>query len=68
MGQSLQAILLNLLQQKAQGVSEYRLLKQLQHLGHPRFINLDFKDSHNLYQAHFLLFHNLYLLRERLRE
>ncbi|MBN2382110.1 DnaJ domain-containing protein [bacterium] len=48
------------------GISEYRLLKELMDLG-DYFNTGIWTDNLRMFQAHFFLFHLLYLLRNRLR-
>ena len=49
-----------------QPISEYDLINQLQRQGYFGFMDKRPAPSHVLFCAHFLLFHVLYLLRERL--
>lgn len=46
--------------------NEYDLLNSLQKQGHNYFSDLNFGDTLKLFQAHYLLFHLLYLLQEKL--
>jgi len=48
------------------GMSEYRLLQRLAGTGQNEWVT-GLSDPHALFQCHFLLFHHLYRLRERLR-
>ena len=59
------------LRQSRDGVSEHELLKQLigeNAIDHGGIWAQAFDDNHSLFQAHFLLFHILYQLRNRLLE
>lgn len=59
------------LRQNPQGVSEHELLKQLRGEGGDEssaFWSSAFNNNHSLFKAHFLLFHILYRLRNRLWE
>ena len=62
----LEAALWDLLRQHAEGLGEYDLLRQLQQQGSDGFGPGTFGDDLALYQAHFLLFHALYRLRDHL--
>jgi len=59
-------LLLALLREHPEGLSEYDLLGRLKEMGLPVFEELDFADRLALFRAHFLLFHHLYGLRDRL--
>jgi hypothetical protein len=58
--------LLKLLQAHPLGLSEFELLRQLQSGAQLAFDETLFDDDLTLYRAHFLLFHALYRLQERL--
>lgn len=51
-----------------QGWKEFELLQRLRQEGWPSFAYTSPADELTLFRLHFLLFHLLYLLRERLRE
>lgn len=55
-----------LLTQHPGGMSEYSLLKQLRDEKYALFPKLELDDHLGLFQSHFLLFHSLYRLRDRL--
>ena len=57
---------LALLRQHPDGISEYQLLKQLRDEEYALFPRLELDDHLGLFQSHFLLFHSLYRLRDRL--
>lgn len=59
-------LLQEILQKEEEGIREYELLSQLRTLGLPIFSEGTFSDSLVLFRCHFLLFHLLYLLQERL--
>jgi len=63
-----EAELLAMLEGAPAGMSEHQLLKRLQAAGHKGFPEGLFLDSLSLFRAHFLLFHCLYRLRDRLLE
>ncbi len=63
---ALELRLQEILQAHPQGLSEYELLGALQVGQRPLFDDGVFQDSVSLFRAHFLLFHALYRLRERL--
>ncbi len=63
---SLDDLLFEALQGHPQGISEHALLKHLQTNEHAASLHCSFKDNHSLFRAHFLLFHTLYRLRDRL--
>lgn len=50
------------------GISEYDLLRTLESQACPPFSNDAFRSSFDLFVAHFILFHLLYQLRDRLLE
>lgn len=56
-----------LLDAERAGMSEHTLLRRLAGEGHPPFAELRFNDELALFRAHFILFHSLYRLQERLR-
>ncbi len=64
--ESLLALLHQLLLAQPEGIREYDLLLRLRELELPVFSEGAFSDSLVLFRCHFLLFHLLYLLRERL--
>jgi len=64
----LQDILHEILLDRPEGISEYDLLCDLRARGVPRFVEGEFHDNLSLFRTHFLLFHLLYTLRDRLRE
>jgi len=64
--QELGALLLDILHAHPEGLSEYDLLQILRSAGEPEFGEVSFQDAHTLFRVHFLLFHVLYALRERL--
>ncbi|MDH5786528.1 MAG: DnaJ domain-containing protein [Chromatiales bacterium] len=55
-----------LLRQHPDGLSEYSLLKRLRTEEYLLFPKLPLGDTLGLFQSHFLLFHSLYRLRDRL--
>ncbi len=55
-----------LLRQHPGGMSEYSLLKRLRGEEYALFPRLELDDHLGLFQSHFLLFHSLYRLRDRL--
>ena len=57
----------NILQSHPQGVSEYALIKHLKGMPHPLFAQANLSDTLSLFRTHFVLFHALYLLRDKLR-
>ena len=56
----------DLLRQHPDGISEYSLLKRLREEEYALFPKLSLGDTLGLFQSHFLLFHCLYRLRDRL--
>lgn len=50
------------------GLKEYRLYQRLKERGIPYFLEADLHDELELFRLHFLLFHHLYLLKDRLRK
>lgn len=48
------------------GINEYELLKLLNNNQHDGFKHLCFTDHVNLFQSHFLLFHTLYRLKDKM--
>lgn len=66
MGDDLQQLLLSILEQHPEGIAEHRLLKQLQQAAGEAFPDTLFSDQLAMFRAHFLLFHGLYRLRDRL--
>lgn len=57
---------LALLRQHPDGIGEYDILKTLQQDGIAPFATLEFSNSLMLFRAHFILYHCLYRLRDRL--
>lgn len=53
------------LQAHTEGLSEYELLSALKSAPEGLLDELDMQDAHALFQAHFLVFHCLYRLRDR---
>ncbi len=49
-----------------QSISEYNLIKKLQSPPHELLCHFSLRESHELFQVHFILFHALYRLRARL--
>lgn len=68
MRHELESTLLRLLQQHADGLTEFSLLRALQAQGSSDFGPDLFRDDLAMYRAHFLLFHALYRLRDFLHE
>lgn len=64
--EALELRLQEILQARPQGLSEYELIGTLQAGARPLFDEHVFQDSFSLFRAHFLLFHVLYRMRERL--
>lgn len=64
--EALDATLLEALRDHPQGLSEYELISHLQRTAPERFAPGLFRDSLQLFKAHFLLYHCLYRLREHL--
>ncbi len=62
---AIEAMLLDWLETSPDGLSEHALLKRLQAAGLEAFPDALFRDSLSLFRAHFLLFHLLYRLRDR---
>ena len=58
---------MTILAEYPQGLSEFELLKKLQETEQEAFPENLFKNSHAMFQAHFLLFHALYRLDDELR-
>jgi DnaJ-domain-containing protein 1 len=59
-------LVLDILESSSQGLSEYALINALKTAGHPAFQASLSGDKLTLFRVHFLLFHVLYTLRERL--
>lgn len=55
------------LQASPAGLSEYALIQTLKQQQHPLFIKANLGDPLSLFRTHFILFHALYVLRDRLR-
>jgi hypothetical protein len=64
----LQPVLLQILKENPQGMSEYELIQTLRATVFHDFEENVFKDSHQLFIVHFILFHALYRLRASLWE
>ena len=64
---SLHAQIETILRRHPEGLSEYELLKALQAALQEIFTDETFRDHHAMFQAHFLLFHALYRLDDKLR-
>ncbi len=64
--ESLEQACLTLLNQHPDGISEYQLLKRLREDDYALFPRLELDDHLGLFHSHFLLFHSLYRLRDRL--
>ncbi len=64
--QLLEQACLELLSQYRGGISEYQLLKRLRDDEYALLPRLELDDHLGLFQTHFLLFHTLYRLRDRL--
>jgi DnaJ-domain-containing protein 1 len=62
----LEALLLEILRAHPRGLSEYALLRKLQEVRRKAFPADLFKHGLAMFQAHFLLFHALHRLRDRL--
>lgn len=61
------ATLHNLLLDNPAGFSEYQLINHLKSAQQPLFINANLSDALSLFRTHFVLFHVLYQLRDKLR-
>jgi len=55
-----------ILDEHPDGIDEFKLIKLLQREGHEAFAPDLFEDHLSLFRAHFILFHALYRLRDRL--
>jgi DnaJ-domain-containing protein 1 len=64
---SLISIVAQSLRKHPQGLGEYELIKIVKHHGYFEFMDPPPADLHELFRAHFLLFHALYRLRDQLR-
>lgn len=62
------SILLEILQLHPEGLSEYALLQRLRVDTRVDFAGARLDDTRDLFRTHFLLFHHLYRLRDRLRD
>jgi DnaJ-domain-containing protein 1 len=62
------AILLEILELHPEGLSEYALLQRLRTDPRVEFASARLDDTQDLFRTHFLLFHHLYRLRDRLRD
>ena len=65
---ALSELLLQALQVHPMGISEYALMQWLKNAGHKSYQNVAFSDRLSLFQAHFILFHALYQLKQQLVE
>jgi hypothetical protein len=65
--EGIQAVLSEILDSHPAGLTEYELLKKLAEFDVGLFDEDYFRSPLGLYQRHFLLFHCLYLLRDKLR-
>ena len=63
---ALESLLLELLTASPSGLSEHALITRVRETGRTRPLLCEIKDNLTLFQAHFLLFHTLYKLREKL--
>ncbi|MEW5755451.1 MAG: DNA-J related domain-containing protein [Pseudomonadota bacterium] len=63
----LQEVILHILRQSPNGISEFELIKTLQDGGADGFDADALKSNLSMYQCHFILFHCLYALQSRLR-
>lgn len=62
------AILLEILKLHPEGLSEYALLQRLREDPRVEIASARLDDTQDLFRTHFLLFHHLYRLRDRLRD
>lgn len=62
----LETRLLELLIAHPSGLSEYQLIKKLREAGDSEFAHFNAREPLSLFRGHYLLFHMLYRLRERL--
>ena len=58
----------DILSQHEGGISEYELMRELGREGHEAYKQSFLQDNLALFRAHFILFHSLYRLRDRLWE
>jgi len=63
---ALESLLLELLTASPSGLSEHVLITRVRETGRTGPLLCEMKDNLSLFQAHFLLFHTLYNLREKL--
>ncbi len=63
---ALESLLLELLTASPSGLGEHELIARVRQTGRTRALLCEIKDNLTLFQAHFLLFHALYNLRETL--
>ncbi len=63
-----QAELLEILEKRDTGISEYELIRLLGERGHERFSGSFLGNEPELFRAHFILFNALYCIREKIRE
>jgi hypothetical protein len=64
----IQNILLRLLRNNVQGLSEYELIQAIKEDIFVEDVADLFRDTHKLFTVHFIIFHNLYRLRQELSE
>jgi len=63
-----QAELLEILENRHAGISEYQLIRLLGERGHKRFSGSFLGNEPELFRAHFILFNALYSIRQKIRE
>ena len=63
-----QAELLEILENRDTGISEYELIRLLGERGHKRFSGSFLGNEPELFRAHFILFNALYCIRQKIRE
>ncbi len=68
MDENLATAVLEILRRHPEGLGEHRLMTLLGERGLAPYAGLDFHDPLALFQAHFLLFHVLHLLRDHFHE
>jgi hypothetical protein len=64
----IQNILFRLLQNSTQGLSEYELIQAIKEDIFDEDVTDLFRDTHKLFTVHFIIFHNLYRLKQELSE
>ena len=62
------ALLHDILTSHPDGIKEYDLLVLLRNEGLPIFADAETRETLDLFKSHFMLFHLLYILRDRLRQ